>query len=155
MRNTAMGELVASIAHEINQPLAAVITNSQAALRWLSHDEPNLVEVAAALQRANRDASLAGAVISRIRGFLRAGQIRRAPVDLARMLDQIVDGKPDAQEGRFRLQGVANGVANGPGVQWNRTNDDSIASVAAGAGDNRRFDEDQVTTVVAIYKMNQ
>lgn len=89
-RFTAMGELVASIAHEINQPLAAVITNSQAALRWLSHDEPNLVEVAAALQRANRDASLAGAVISRIRGFLRAGQIRRAPVDLARMLDEVL-----------------------------------------------------------------
>ncbi len=89
-RFTAMGELVASIAHEINQPLSAVITNSQAALRWLSHDEPNLVEVAAALQRVNRDANLAGAVISRIRGFLRAGAIRREPVDLARMLSELL-----------------------------------------------------------------
>ena len=51
--------------------------------------------------------------------------------ELARMLDQMVDGKPDAQEGRFRLQGVANGVANAPGVQWNRTNDDTAASAAA------------------------
>jgi hypothetical protein len=75
--------------------------------------------------------------------------------DLARMLDQMVDGKPDAQEGRFRRQGVANGVANGPGVQWDRTNDDSIATATAAAGDNRRFDEDQVTTMVAIFKMNQ
>ena len=75
--------------------------------------------------------------------------------DLARMLDQMVDGKPDAQEGRFRLQGVANGVANAPGVQWNRTNDDSIAGGAGAAGNNRQFDEDQVATVVAIYKMNQ
>lgn len=75
--------------------------------------------------------------------------------DLARMLDQMIDGKPDAQEGRFRLQGIVNGVANGPGVQWNRTNDDSIASAAGAAGDNRRFDEDQIETVVAIYKMNQ
>ena len=76
--------------------------------------------------------------------------------DLARMLDQMVDGKPDAQEGRFRRQGVANGTANGPGVQWNRTNDDSIAGAAAdAAGNNTRLDEDQVATVVAIYKMNQ
>lgn len=75
--------------------------------------------------------------------------------DLARMLDQMVDGKPDAQEGRFRRQGIANGVPNGPGVQWNRTNDDSIASATAAAGDARRLDEDQVTTVVAIYQMNQ
>ncbi|MDD5333128.1 MAG: prepilin-type N-terminal cleavage/methylation domain-containing protein [Rhodoferax sp.] len=74
--------------------------------------------------------------------------------DLARMLDQMVDGKPDAQEGRFRMQGVANGVANAPGVPWNRTNDDSIASPAA-AGDNLQRDESQVATVVAIYKMNQ
>ena len=85
-----MGELVASITHEINQPLSAVITNSQAALRWLSHASPNLDEVAAALKRVNRDASLAGEVISRIRGFLRAGEIRREPVDLARMLDELL-----------------------------------------------------------------
>lgn len=70
--------------------------------------------------------------------------------DLARMLDQMIDGKPDAQEGRFRLQGVVNGTPNAPGVQWNRTNNDQIAT-----NNNRAFDEDQVETVVAIYKMNQ
>ncbi len=75
--------------------------------------------------------------------------------DLARSLDQMVDGKPDAQEGRFRLQGVVNGTPNAPGVQWNRTNDDSIASVATAAGNNTRLDEDQVVTVVAVYRMNQ
>jgi prepilin-type N-terminal cleavage/methylation domain-containing protein len=76
--------------------------------------------------------------------------------DLARMLDQMVDGKPDAQEGRFRKQAIANGTANAPGVQWNRTNDDSIAStVDAGSGDNTRLDENQVATLVAVYKMNQ
>lgn len=73
--------------------------------------------------------------------------------ELARMLDQMIDGKPDAQEGRFRLQGIANGTPNGPGVQWDRTNDDSINSAAT--GDNLKRDEDQVVTVVAIYKMNQ
>jgi hypothetical protein len=71
------------------------------------------------------------------------------------MLDQMIDGKPDAREGRFRLQGIANGTANEPGVEWNRTNNDSIASGAGAAGNNNSFDEDQVVTVVAIYKMNQ
>ena len=70
--------------------------------------------------------------------------------DLARMMDQMIDGKPDAQEGRFRLQGIVNGTANAPGVQWNRTNNDQF-----GTSNNRGFDEDQVETVVAIYKMNQ
>ena len=75
--------------------------------------------------------------------------------DLARMLDQMIDGKPDAQEGRFRLQGVANGAPNAPGVQWNRTNDDTIASGTGAAGNDARLDESQVVTVVAVYKMNQ
>ena len=73
--------------------------------------------------------------------------------ELARMLDQMIDGKPDAQEGRFRLQGIANGNPNAPGVQWNRTNDDSVASLTT--GDNLKQDEAQVVTVVAVYKMNQ
>ena len=76
--------------------------------------------------------------------------------ELARMLDQMVDGKPDSREGRFRLQGVGNGVANAPGVQWNRTNDDTAAGAAdAATGDALRLDEAQVATMVAIYQMNQ
>ena len=75
--------------------------------------------------------------------------------ELARMLDQMIDGKPDAQEGRFRLQSIDNGTPNGPGVQWNRTNDDTISSPAGATGDDKKLDEAQVATVVAIYKMNQ
>ncbi|WP_374264475.1 ATP-binding protein [Zoogloea sp.] len=89
-RFTAMGELAASIAHEVNQPLSAITTNSQAALRWLSLPTPNLDEVAAALHRVSRDASLAGAVIARIRKFLRAGEIKREPIDLARLVDELL-----------------------------------------------------------------
>lgn len=74
--------------------------------------------------------------------------------DLARALDQMIDGKPDAQEGRFRLQGVVNGAGNGPGTEWNRTNNDDITSAGA-AGTNTQRDEDQVATVVAVYRMNQ
>ncbi len=89
-RYTAMGELVASIAHEINQPLSAVITNSEAALRWISPESFNRDEVVAALQRVNRDASMASSVISRIRSFLRANEIHREPVDVSLMLDELL-----------------------------------------------------------------
>ena len=76
--------------------------------------------------------------------------------DLARMLDQMIDGKPDAQEGRFRLRGVANGTPNGPGVEWAGNNSygrGATGATAAGAGKTR--DEEQVLTLTAIYKMNQ
>ena len=79
--------------------------------------------------------------------------------DLARSLDQMIDGKPDEREGRFRRQGVANnagGAINAPGQQWNRTNRDQMgAAGVGGAGNDRSFDEDQVEIVTAIYKMNQ
>ncbi len=77
--------------------------------------------------------------------------------DLARMLDQMIDGKPDSREGRFRLQGVANGTPNGPGVEWAGNNQVGTTEGAAGAtsSSGRAFDEDQVITLTAIYKMNQ
>lgn len=89
-RFTTMGELAASIAHEVNQPLSAIATNSQAALRWLARETPDLDEVVAALNRVNRDASLAGEVITRIRNFLRMGGIKREVLDVKRMLDDLL-----------------------------------------------------------------
>ncbi|WP_234266107.1 MULTISPECIES: type II secretion system protein [Hydrogenophaga] len=73
--------------------------------------------------------------------------------DLARMLDQMIDGKPDAREGRFRQQAVDGTVANAPGLEWIQNNKLGIQEGATDAG--RNFDEDQVYTVVAIYKMTQ
>ena len=80
--------------------------------------------------------------------------------DLARYLDQMVDGKPDAREGRFRQQGVDNGTLNAPGVEWNVNNtiDAGVATPTSWGGaivDGQKRDEDQVKTVVAVYKMNQ
>ena len=89
-RFTAMGELVASIAHEVNQPLSAILTNSQAALRWMARDEPDYREVVAALNRVNRDANQAGSVIARIRNFLSKGGIRREPVNVRRTVDDLL-----------------------------------------------------------------
>lgn len=80
--------------------------------------------------------------------------------DLARSLDQMIDGKPDAQEGLFRQSTVLNGTANAPGVQWAANNTfaqtiatDGTALGATATGAN--LDEDQVATVTAHYKMNQ
>ena len=89
-RFTAMGELVASIAHEINQPLSAVITNSDAALRWLTRPTPDLAEVQAALKRVNRDANLASAVIARIRKFLRTGELKREQIQIQTLLQELL-----------------------------------------------------------------
>ncbi len=66
-RLETMGQLTASIAHEVKQPIAAVVTNAQAALRWLRLDPPDLNEVRQALDRIIRDSARAGAVVQGIR----------------------------------------------------------------------------------------
>ena len=66
-RVAAMGQLTASIAHEVNQPIAATVTNAQAALRWLGAEPPNLDELQQTLGRIVRDGNRAGAVVGRIR----------------------------------------------------------------------------------------
>ncbi|WP_068020906.1 PAS domain-containing sensor histidine kinase [Rhodoplanes sp. Z2-YC6860] len=70
-RLTTMGELAASIAHEINQPLAAVVANGNAALRWLDRATPDLAEAKDALEGAIQEGNRASEVIGRIRAFLR------------------------------------------------------------------------------------
>lgn len=75
--------------------------------------------------------------------------------DLARMLDQMIDGKPDAREGLFRQQGVANGTPNAPGAQWGANNTYGMAETPTAESSGKTQDEDQVITVVAVYKMNQ
>lgn len=67
-RVTTMGEFAASIAHEINQPLSAIVTNGSACLRWLAGGSPNLVEAEEAARRIVRDGNRAAEVITRIRG---------------------------------------------------------------------------------------
>jgi PAS domain S-box-containing protein len=74
-RQTTMSEMTASIAHEINQPLSAILTNAQAGLRWLTRTTPNFDEVFKVLNRIIDDAQRAGEVISGIRAMF--GQTRR------------------------------------------------------------------------------
>jgi PAS domain S-box-containing protein len=89
-RITGMGELAASIAHEINQPLAAVITNSDAALRWLANHPPNLEETREALKRTIRDANRASEVIKRFRALLTKDKPERLAVDINDAVNEVL-----------------------------------------------------------------
>src|SRR5512132_2386195 len=81
-RVTTMGELAASIAHEVNQPLAAVITNGHAALRRLAAPTPHVDEAREAVQRLIRDGHRAGEVIQRVRALLTKTGPQKAWLDL-------------------------------------------------------------------------
>jgi C4-dicarboxylate-specific signal transduction histidine kinase len=70
-RITTMGELAASIAHEVNQPLAGVVTSANAGLNWLATNPPNLAKTREALERILRDGTRGGEVLARIRSLLR------------------------------------------------------------------------------------
>jgi C4-dicarboxylate-specific signal transduction histidine kinase len=81
-RLTRLGELTASIAHEVNQPLAAIVTSADACRRWLDHDPPNLEKARQAAERIVRDANRASDVIARVRGLAKTGPPQRERLSL-------------------------------------------------------------------------
>ncbi|MGV6871849.1 sensor histidine kinase [Pseudochelatococcus sp. B33] len=81
-RISTLGELTASIAHEVNQPLGAVVTNGEAGLRWLSREPPNLDAVRNSLERTISNGRRASEVIARLRALARRTQAHYAPLDL-------------------------------------------------------------------------
>jgi PAS domain S-box-containing protein len=81
-RVTTLGELTASIAHEVNQPIAAVATSAAAGLSWLKAEPPNLDEVRATLDYIAKDAQRAGDVMHRIRALARKAPLRMARFDV-------------------------------------------------------------------------
>lgn len=89
-RAATLGELAASIAHEVNQPLAAVITNGHACLRWLAQKPLDLGEAAAATARIVRDAKRASEVIARTRAFLQRGTRQVAPIDINEAISEMI-----------------------------------------------------------------
>lgn len=89
-RASTLGELAASIAHEVNQPLAAIVTNGHASLRWLDALPPNEAEARAAVQRIIRDANRAGEVITRIRRFLQRGEVARGALALPAVIADVL-----------------------------------------------------------------
>jgi PAS domain S-box-containing protein len=89
-RLTTMGQLTASIAHEVNQPIASTVTNAQAALRWLDARTPNLEETRQALSRIVNDGMRAGDVIHRIRALIKKVPTRTDRFDINDAISDVV-----------------------------------------------------------------
>ena len=87
-RVTSLGALSAHIAHEVNQPLGAVICNAQACLSWIDHEQPNLPEARAALERIVRDGTRAGDVVQRIRTLAKKADTKLVPLNLNEVLSE-------------------------------------------------------------------
>src|ERR1700704_3247800 len=89
-RVTTMGELTASLAHEVNQPIAAAVTNANTCLRWLTRDHPDLEEARAAAMRIVKDGTRAADIISRIRLLFRKGTPDWELVDVNEVIREMI-----------------------------------------------------------------
>jgi C4-dicarboxylate-specific signal transduction histidine kinase len=124
-RVTSMGELTASLAHEVNQPIAAAVTDANTCLRWLTRPEPDLVEARQAASRVVKDATRAAEIISRVRMLFKNVAPQREPVDVNEVIREMVvllsseasrysisvrteltDGVPKVKGDRVQLQQV-------------------------------------------------
>src|SRR5258707_568965 len=88
-RSSTVGELTASLAHELNQPLTAILANAQAVRRILDADKADLVEVRAIVDDIVDDDKRASEVIGRLRGFLKKGTLERSSVDMSELVGQV------------------------------------------------------------------
>jgi len=89
-RMTTMGELTASLAHEVNQPIAAAVTNAKTCLRWLTRDHPDVEEARAAALRIVNDGTRAAEIIKRIRLLFKKGTSERELVDINEVIREMV-----------------------------------------------------------------
>lgn len=89
-RLTTMGRLAASMAHEINQPLAAIVAYGNASLRWLARTPPNFDEAREALDQIVKEGHRAGDTIEGIRAIFRKGEERRVPLDVNELIREVL-----------------------------------------------------------------
>jgi PAS domain S-box-containing protein len=89
-RVTTLGELTASIAHEVNQPLAAVVANAQACLRWLDRDTPDLAAARRSVKWVIDDGNRASEVIRRIRALAKKTVIEKVPLDVNDLVREVI-----------------------------------------------------------------
>jgi|ERR1700722_3478804 C4-dicarboxylate-specific signal transduction histidine kinase len=97
-----MAELAASIAHEINQPLAAVVAGSHACMRWLSAQPPNLAKVHEAVERIVRDGNDVAEVVRRIRALFKRAALEQVPLDINEVIGEVLR-LLSAESGRRRV----------------------------------------------------
>jgi PAS domain S-box-containing protein len=107
-RLTTMGELTASISHEVNQPLAAIVASGNACRRWLASDQPNLERARDSVDRITRDAHRASEIITRIRSMTKKAPPAQLPVDLNGVIADVL--------GFARGELVARGISVRPAL---------------------------------------
>jgi len=89
-RVTTMGELTASLAHEIRQPISAAVTNGKTCLRWLSRDKPDVAEASEAASRLVKDVTRAADIIGRISSLFKKGALQRELVDVNELIREMI-----------------------------------------------------------------
>jgi C4-dicarboxylate-specific signal transduction histidine kinase len=89
-RVTAMGELAASLAHEVNQPIAAAVTDANTCLRWLTRDHPDVEEARQAASRVVKDAARASDIIIRVRSLFKKGTSQQELVDVNEVIREMI-----------------------------------------------------------------
>ena len=89
-RVTIMGELTASLAHEVNQPIAAAVTDANTCLRWLTRDQPDVEEAREAALRMVRDANRAAEIISKVRLMFKKSTPQRELVDVNEVIKEMI-----------------------------------------------------------------
>ncbi len=89
-RVTTMGELTASLAHEIKQPISAAVTNAKTCLRWLGRDEPDLPEAREAVSRIVKDVRRATDIIDRISALVKKATLQRELVDVNELIREMI-----------------------------------------------------------------
>jgi PAS domain S-box-containing protein len=104
-RVSTMGELAASLAHEIKQPLSGVVVNANACLRWLADDSPNLVEARENARRIARDGKRAGDITSRIQALAEKTATAMAPLDINEAIQEVIMlAQPEVARNNVTLQ---------------------------------------------------
>ena len=104
-RVTTLGELTASIAHEVNQPIAAAVTNAGACLRWLAAQPPDMERARQALERIVRDCRRAGEVIGRVRTLVKKAPQRKESVDVNDVIQEVIAlAQSEIQRNRVSLK---------------------------------------------------
>jgi len=118
-RVTTMGELTASLSHEINQPIAAAVTDAHTCLRWLMRDPPDLEEARAAASRTIKDTSRAAEIVGRVRQLFKKGAPQRQLVDVNEVIREMV-GLLRGEAARYSIS-IRTGLAAGlPRVMGDR-----------------------------------
>src|ERR1700679_2259097 len=119
VRITTIGELTASIAHEVNQPLAAIVANADACVAWLSRQDPNLVEARAAAERTTLGATRASEAIVRIRSLINKTAPERAQIQIHEVIAEVV-ALAERQASRNDVSVVTELAADVPAILGDR-----------------------------------